>query len=265
MPSKTAQRRIGRPGALLAVMMGAGWSCAQLVGADFDKPLQTDGAGGTGGGMPSTSSGGTGGAMSSASSSAMSSTSSSGSSSATGSSGSGVCIPQGTKDTVCGPMGEDGDCDGVRGDCDTQRIYVGVRTKNDSTACGDLADDIFMSESRKTVEDADFQVISEFKTFKTKLAGTTELNRCTDGGGPNKDNKATISNLDPCKPGSDDFRPLGFVSTVQAEGYEELKQMGIGPNTGILLDNSTYDKGCCHASSNTQCAPLSTPVYVPKD
>jgi hypothetical protein len=232
MPSKTAQRRIGRPGALLAVMMGAGWGCAQIVGADFDKPLQT---GGTGGGMPSTSSGGTGGAMSSASSGAMSSTSSSGSSSATGSSGSG-----GGADGGCMPAGT----------CATTKIYVYL--KSDFGACTSSAKDIVMSPG---VSDPgnDFREISQFEVFISPDSNTTPLNICKTGMGPGTAHRASLGGA-PCVTNDPGVQTLGYVSTTSAPGYEQLDQLSVDSHTAIVLRKSTIPDACCHDSSN--CTPV---------
>jgi hypothetical protein len=255
---------------LLAVMIGSGWSCGKLVGADFDKPLTTGGTGGAGGagdasaqstattGSQATSTGTSGASTASsgaggstntsgtASTSSASSASSASSTGAGGAGGGGACVPK-SQDDVCGPQGDDADCDQVIGDCNTKPVYVWFHGIDGT--CSSQADDVFMSDTLSEDPHNGFVLVSQFKVFKSKLPGTTELSRCATGGG-GKDHRATIGNASPCTSGSNDYKLLGYVSTTQPQGYEEVQSMVIGPRNAIVVENATYPDVCCHSSSD---------------
>lgn len=250
MPSRSAHRRIGRQAALLAVMIGAGWGCAQIIGADFDKPLSpgetggnmpSGGAGGLGGNMPSESSGGLGGNLSSASASGTDGATTSASSSGSGGVDAG-CIKQSVDDTDCGPTGKDADCDGVVGDCKTKRLYVWM--KGAQSSCG-VADEALITD-QKGNPGGSFYLVAEFSVFNTLLPGTTALYNCGAAG----DAKAVISASHPC-PGSPPPKGivLGYVSNMFANGYERLSQATVN-NGAIVVTPASAQMGtpCCHAT-----------------
>lgn len=250
MPSKSAHRRIGRQAALLAVVIGAGWGCAQIIGADFDKPLRPGGtgsnmpsgsAGGMGGNMPSESSGGTDGTMSSASASETDGATTSASSSGSGGPDAG-CIKQSVDDTDCGPTGKDADCDGVVGDCKTKSIFVWM--KGGGASCA-LADEALITD-QKADPGGGFYLVAEFTVFNTLLPGTTALYNCGAAGGA----KAIISASHPCQGGPPPKGTiLGYVSNMFANGYERLSQATV-KNSAIVVTPESAQMGapCCHAT-----------------
>jgi len=290
--SKKSQKVIALRGAMVALVIGTGWSCAQLIGADLDKPFAMGGTGGvpvagTGGagGVPiegtaaaggvidlttATGAGGAGGAggmadASSTSSDASSASSSAASSTSASASSGGSCS---TQDTVCGPDGKDGNCDGVVGDCQTQIVYVGIQTdSNNSTDCRRDLLDVFLSTDMNEIVNKKFRVVSQFSTFTSRLTNTTELVRCVTGS--NKDHKVSFDRAAPCTSGAGEFKSLGFLSTKQASGYNELQALvtlkGLIPtiqDIGVTLTNNTSLKEvCCHGESD--CLAIKNKVYTP--
>jgi hypothetical protein len=231
---RTAQWRIGRPGALLIVVIGAGWGCAKIIGADFDRPLQqTDGAGG---GMPS---GGAGGGMTSASSSGAgslaSSASSSASSSVSSSSSGGI------------------DCM-VAGDCATKTIYVGTNVTNLGN-CPDKATDGLMSDDVDDIMNGGFTPITAFQVFTMPLQNTTPITACIAPAGGK--NVATLDGAFPCVVANLSTRTLGYVSKIPISGYEQIREMSNQGFIAFVVENTAYPKVCCHASCNA------LQLYVP--
>jgi hypothetical protein len=255
MPSRTAQRRIGRRGALPAVVMGAGFSCAQIIDADFDKPFQQGGAGGdmpsassggAGGSTPSASSNGTGGAMSSSSSSgssgAMSSSSSSSSSGSSGGSGGGggadPCMLDGT--------------------CATRTIYVALESSDGK--CSSYAQDVIMGDN-SSIANNNFKLISQFEVFTSPSPNTVALNICTTGVGAGKTNRATLDNAAPCMTGASDLATLGYVSRTKATpAYEQLQRVTAGSNDAFVLQTALDGNSCCFKGSS--CTDANTYVLA---
>jgi hypothetical protein len=242
--------------------------------------LMPESSGGQGGDMPSAGSVGAGGGMTSASASGMSSsggctptdcyedangepllglnaTTDGVGSCIAGSKGCGSTVCMGAvgptqQDTACGPDGDDDNCDGVMGNCDTLTIYVGIP---DATVCV-AATDAFISDNLQELTDKSFTLISQFKAFAKTHPNTIELTRCTFAGGKNR---ATLGTTADCTPSSPDYRRLGFVSTKSSPGYEQLRRLTLstGGITSIAVENSMYSDVCCHAS----CSFLD--AYVP--
>jgi hypothetical protein len=230
MSSRTPQRASMGRGALLVGLMCMQWGCAQIIGADFSDPQQT---GGAGGGTSSASSSGSGSANSSGSGSANSS----------GSGDAGGC---GQVDTVCGPDGDDANCDGVVGDCATKSIFVGLLIVNNT--CSDQATDAYMTDNLPDLDPGGFTLVNTYKVFSMPRPNTKPLNFCKSGG-KNQGTLGVGTEAGVCTPTSTNFRILGYVAMQRAAGYGQLSQLDIkGGYSGIVFDPMRTEKVCCHAS-----------------
>ena len=265
MLSRTAQYRLVWRGALLAAVIGSGWSCSKLVGADFDKPLMTGGTGGSdaassgsdgaGGAPTSTTSDGAGGTTSTSNAVSSSVTTSTSTTSSASSSSSGTsCVPQGSLDSLCGPDGKDDNCNGVVGDCDDiQTVYVGMKV-TDVDDCTNKGADFRISTVMGDLP-SDFPAVAQFQTFTQKPSGTNviELSTCLGGGGHHIISFGTAS----CTPSSTEYKSLGYVSTKVGMGYEQLSLVSNGGNTAVIPVSASdqMTKICfCH---NTTCNAVS--------
>lgn len=235
MSSRTGQLGFGWRGALLAVVMGLGWGCAELLGADFDAPFkQNEGGGGngssssqstgtTGGETPmvtNTSGGGTTTVSTSATSSAASSTSASGSTSSSSSSGSG-------------------------GSVSTKTIYVRVDKDN---PCSGSSDSLTTSDATASFG----KLISQFKIMEMdpnpEPSDTPPLRTCSGKQGGHQTN---IGDGGKCMTGGE---VLGYVfnDSPRLPGLLKLKKLtAMGGNEIVVLEDSV----CC--GGGTSCTDTS--------
>jgi hypothetical protein len=156
-------------------------------------------------------------------------------------------MPPLASDTVCGPNGDDANCDMVVGNCDTQTVYVGLKV-NDPSDCTTKIIDSRMSTIEAEIP-ADYLVRTEFKSFKQKPLGTgvIDLNTCTAGAGKHQVSFGT----NPCAPGGTEFKSLGYIATKQTMGYEQLLVLSYQGITAAVPPSAsaTGNLICCHATT----------------
>lgn len=224
MSSRTGQLGFGWRGALLAVVIGAGWGCAQLLKADFDTPLEPGEGSGGNGGSSSQSTGMTGGNPSTSSGSTSGTSSSVSSSGAGGAGGAGGCSD--TNIDVCKRTAISVWLEDNNPCSDSTK----AQTVNDDTMPGGLT--LF---SQFTVIDASIGLASRI---------TTSLQTCTYKG----KQQTRFDNSGKC----DSVRTtLGYVfdNSSLLPKLKELKKIILQDGTEVIvLEDST----CC---SNSLCSP----------